>query len=45
MAARSTPTASKLVSICPKAMLNKVVATVAAPIRKGIDRFRSLALR
>jgi hypothetical protein len=35
-AARSTPNASKPVLICPKAMLSKVVAAVAAPINIGI---------
>jgi len=40
MAARSTPKASKPVVICPKAMLTKVVAAVAAPINSGIVTFR-----
>jgi len=39
-AARSTPKASKPVVICPKAMLSKVVAAVAAPINSGIGTFR-----
>ena len=43
-AARRTPNASKPVLICPNAILIKVVANVAPPIKKGIGRFRSLDL-
>jgi hypothetical protein len=45
MAARSTPKASKPVVTCPKAMLSKVVAAVAAPINSGIGTFRRFDFR
>jgi hypothetical protein len=40
-AASSTPSGVKPAEIWPKAMLSKVAAAVAAPIKNGIEAFRT----